>query len=106
MNGENPSWRAGLLAPLVFLALLLGGPRGTQQVFAQGLSLTDRIDALSRPEFPWTQAQGLLDVQALRLLSLDLRNTVPTPEEYEAFLKRLDDDGRLDSAGGAMGSLG
>ncbi len=86
MSGANPSWRGGLLASFVLLVLLFGGFCGSQWGFAQDRSLADRIDALSRPEFHWTQAEGLSDVQALRRLSLDLRNTVPTPEEYEAFL--------------------
>lgn len=86
MTGANPSWRGGLQASLVLFALLVGGLRDTQTVVAQERSLADRIDALSRPEFLWTQAEGLSDVQALRRLSLDIRNTVPTPEEYEAFL--------------------
>jgi len=86
MNGWNPSWRGGLLATLVLSTMLLVGFQNAQEVLAQGPTLTQRIDELSRPEFPWTQAQGVSEAQALRRLSLDLRNTVPTPEEYEAFL--------------------
>lgn len=86
MSGWNPSWRGGLLATLVLSTMLLVGFQNAQEVLAQGPTLTQRIDELSRPEFPWTQAQGVSEAQALRRLSLDLRNTVPTPEEYEAFL--------------------
>jgi len=53
---------------------------------AQIETLWQRIDVAASPDMPWLMAGPAQETQALRRLSLDLRNTVPTIEEIDAFL--------------------
>ena len=86
MNGANPSWRRAILALGFLCALITAGLSGRSVAFAQAVSLSQRIDELSTPEFGWLRADRMDDSQALRRLSLDLRNTAPTAEEMDLFL--------------------
>ena len=49
-------------------------------------SLWERIDRASQGDMPWLQAGPVSEAQALRRLSLDLRNIVPTLQEVDDFL--------------------
>ncbi|MFM7973572.1 MAG: DUF1549 domain-containing protein, partial [Pirellula sp.] len=54
--------------------------------YAQIDSLWQRIDVAASPDMPWLVGGPTQETQALRRLSLDLRNTVPTIEEIDAYL--------------------
>lgn len=86
MNGANPSWRRGILALGFLCVLITASLSGRSVVLAQGVTLSQRIDELSTPEFGWLRADRMEDSQSLRRLSLDLRNTAPTAEEMDLFL--------------------
>jgi hypothetical protein len=86
MNGEHPSWRRGILALGFLCALIAASLSSRSVVLAQGVLLSQLIDELSAPDFGWLRADRMEDSQALRRLSLDLRNTAPTAEEMDLFL--------------------
>lgn len=70
---------------VVFLVLsLCVGLSG--RVSGQVDSLWQRIDRAAQADMPWLTAGPLDETLALRRLSLDLRNIVPTLEEIDAFL--------------------
>ena len=74
------------LAAFTIGLLWLAGFAFPQDAAAPPEPLHRRIDALSQPEFPWLIGAKLDDTQSLRRLSLDLRNTVPSLDELDAFL--------------------
>jgi len=82
MNGLFPlrpaAWACALL--LVFSLWNI------ERSYAQIDTLWQRIDVAASPDMPWLVAGPAEETQALRRLSLDLRNTVPTIEEIDAFL--------------------
>jgi hypothetical protein len=83
MSGLHPLRPAAWAFAAVFLfASLFVEVRS----FGQFDTLWQRIDAMASPDMPWLMAGPADETQALRRLSLDLRNTVPTIEEIDAFL--------------------
>jgi len=79
---ETAEQICGRIAIFFFSALLLCGDPS----FGQLETLAQRIDGAAQADMPWLAASPAAETQALRRLSLDLRNTVPTLEEIDAYL--------------------
>lgn len=74
----------GWLCVFVF-TLSVFGP-GLGPALGQVETLHNRIDGAAQADLPWLTASPADPLQALRRLSLDLRNTIPTIEEIDAYL--------------------
>lgn len=77
-------WASGplfvCLSAIVFSGQTLG------QSLGQIDNLHQRIDGAAAADMPWLMAGPAMETQQLRRLSLDLRNTVPSLEEIDAYL--------------------
>lgn len=82
MNGLFPLRPAAWACALLLVISLWNIERS----YAQIDTLWQRIDVAASPDMPWLVAGPAEETQALRRLSLDLRNTIPTIEEIDAFL--------------------
>jgi hypothetical protein len=78
----------GWLAVFAFSQSVFGPAVGPAlgPAFGQVESLHSRIDGAAQADLPWLTASPTEPSQALRRLSLDLRNTIPTIEEIDAYL--------------------
>lgn len=63
-----------------------GAMLSSPPLFGQLDTLHQRIDSAATADMPWLTARPALETQSLRRLSLDLRNTVPTLEEIDAYV--------------------
>lgn len=88
MSGLIPYCKRTQAFGLVALTLVawIGSPFSGLQALAQPPALHQRIDGVAQGDMPWLTAAAASETQALRRLSLDLRNTVPTLQEIDAFL--------------------
>ena len=81
-------WASGplfvCLSAIVFSGQTLGQTQG--QSLGQIDNLHQRIDGAAAADMPWLMAGPAMETQQLRRLSLDLRNTVPSLEEIDAYL--------------------
>lgn len=85
MNGPIPLQSTGAMIRVLFAFvcnLSIFCPLSSGQLD----TLHQRIDGSAHPDMPWLRAASAPETQALRRLSLDLRNTVPSLEEIDAFV--------------------
>ncbi|MEI6526268.1 MAG: hypothetical protein WCP62_09595 [Planctomycetota bacterium] len=77
-------WASG---PLFFcLSAIVFSGQSSGQSLGQLDNLHQRIDGAAAADMPWLMAGPAMETQQLRRLSLDLRNTVPSLGEIDAYL--------------------